>query len=356
MSFGEQCDLIIAMSGDGKVRSCPLGRSALSGRRFVRFDAGETTLGGQRIGEVVVAPDDFSCGEPEGAASVRAPSFSVLEPPQQTVPLVFASPHSGRDYPRRFVASSRLRPLLLRRSEDAFVDRIFASAPSYGAPLLRALFPRVYIDPNREPFELDPAMFDAPLPDYVNASSPRVAAGLGTIARVVANGEEVYRDKLSFEEVRQRIEAHYFPYHRALRNLLASTRERFGCYLLVDCHSMPSVGGPMDADPGLKRLDIVLGDCHGTSCAAAVIELAERTLRGLGFTVRRNLPYAGGYTTRRYGNPREGLHTLQIEVNRALYMDEHAIAPNSGLSSVIAAISTLIGALSALGPQSLKTS
>jgi N-formylglutamate amidohydrolase len=305
------------------------------------------------LAEVVVAPDDFSCGEP--AASVRAQSFSVVEPPEQSIPLVFASPHSGQEYPPQFVAASRLRPLLLRRSEDAFVDRIFAAAPSRGAPLLRAHFPRVYIDPNREPFELDPAMFDAPLPDYVNASSPRVAAGLGTIARVVANGEEVYRGKLSFEEVRQRIDAHYFPYHRALRNLLAATRERFGCYLLVDCHSMPSVGGPMDADPGLKRLDIVLGDCYGTACAPAVTELAERTLRGLGFTVRRNLPYAGGYTTRHYGKPREGLHALQIEVNRALYMDEQSIAPTSGLQSVIAAIATLIGALSALGPQSLKT-
>ena len=229
-----------------------------------------------------MAPDD-SCCEPEGAASVRAQSFSVVQPPEQSVPLVFASPHSGQDYPTQFVAASRLRPLLLRRSEDAFVDCIFAAAPSRGAPLLRAHFPRVYIDPNREPFELDPAMFDTPLPDYVNASSPRVAAGLGTIARVVANGEEVYRGKLSFEEARQRIDAHYFPYHRALQNLLQSTRERFGCYLLVDCHSMPSVGGPMDADPGLKRLDIVLGDCYGTACAPAVTRLAERTLRAARF-------------------------------------------------------------------------
>jgi N-formylglutamate amidohydrolase len=300
-----------------------------------------------------VAPDDFCCG-PEGAAFARVQSFSVVQPPEQSVPLVFASPHSGQDYPMRFVAASRLRPLLLRRSEDAFVDSIFAAAPGRGAPLLRAHFPRVYIDPNREPFELDPAMFDAPLPDYVNASSPRVAAGLGTIARVVANGEEVYRGKLSFEEARQRIDAHYFPYHRALQHLLQSTRERFGCCLLVDCHSMPSVGGPMDADPGLKRLDIVLGDCYGTACAPAVTQLAERTLRHLGFTVRRNLPYAGGYTTRHYGRPRDGLHALQIEVNRALYMDEQSIAPTSGLRSVIAAITTLIGALSTLGPQSLK--
>jgi N-formylglutamate amidohydrolase len=302
----------------------------------------------------MVAPDEACCGEPARGAAMLDRSFSVAAPPVQSVPLVFASPHSGREYPSQFVAASRLQPLVLRRSEDAFIDRIFAAAPAYGAPLLRAHFPRVYVDPNREPFELDPQMFDTPLPDYINSSSPRVAAGLGTIARVVANGEEVYRGKLSFEEVRQRIETHYFPYHAALQSLLDVTRKRFGCYLLVDCHSMPSVGGPMDADPGSRRLDIVLGDCHGTSCASVVTQLAERTLKGFGFTVRRNLPYAGGYTTRHYSRPREGLHTLQIEVNRALYMDEQAISPTSGLQSVINAVTSLIDVLAALDPNVLK--
>jgi N-formylglutamate amidohydrolase len=303
-----------------------------------------------------VAPDDSSCGEPARGAAIFKNSFSLVAPPKQLVPLVFASPHSGQEYPPEFVASSRLHPLLLRRSEDAFIDRIFAAAPACGAPLLRAHFPRVYVDPNREPFELDPQMFDGPLPDYINASSPRVAAGLGTIARVVASGEEVYRRKLSFEEVQRRIETHYFPYHAALQDLLHITRKQFGCYLLIDCHSMPSVGGPMDSDSGSRRLDIVLGDCHGTSCSPIVTQAAERTLKDLGFTVRRNLPYAGGYTTRHYGRPGEGLHALQIEVNRALYMDEQSISSTPGLQSVTRAVTTLIYAFAALDPAVLKAS
>ena len=292
-----------------------------------------------------MAPDENPAVQAAAQDIAEGRSHSVVEPDEQRVPLVFASPHSGQEYPADFIAASRLAPLSLRRSEDAFVDRLFAAAPRCGAPLLRAHFPRVYIDPNREPFELDPGMFNAPLPDFVNAASPRVFAGLGTIAKVVANGEEIYRDKLDFDQARRRIEAHYFPYHATLQRLLERTQRRFGAYLLVDCHSMPSVGGPMDADPGLRRLDIVLGDCHGTSCAPAVTALAESTLRAQGFTVRRNVPYAGGYTTRHYARPKEGLHALQIEVNRALYMDELRIAPAVGLSRVTDALTALIEAL-----------
>ncbi len=293
-----------------------------------------------------MAPDEDPVMQPAGGDRAQRQSHSVVEPVEHRVPLVFASPHSGQDYPPEFIAEARLTALSLRRSEDAFVDELFAAAPGTGAPLLRAHFPRVYIDPNREPFELDPGMFATPLPEFVNTGSPRVIAGLGTIAKVVANGEEIYRHKLDFEQARRRIEAHYFPYHATLQHLLERTRRRFGCYLLVDCHSMPSIGGPMDADPGLRRLDIVLGDCHGTSCAPAVTALAENILRGQGFTVRRNVPYAGGYTTRHYARPREGLHTLQIEVNRALYMDELRIAPAVGLPRVKAALTLLIEALS----------
>ncbi|MBK8174131.1 MAG: N-formylglutamate amidohydrolase [Rhodospirillales bacterium] len=269
-------------------------------------------------------------------------------PAVHSCPAVFASPHSGAYYSPAFLAAARLDHLLLRRSEDAFVDEIFAAAPDFGAPLLKACFPRAYVDPNREPFELDPAMFDSPLPGYVNVSSPRVVAGLGTIARVVADGEEIYRAKLQWDESRKRIETHYFPYHQALQALLAQTRERFGCYLLIDCHSMPSIGGPMDADPGSRRLDIVLGDRHGTSCAPAITALAERVLKGHGFSVRRNIPYAGGFTTHHYGRPLDSLHTLQIEVNRALYMDERRIRPIAGMERVRAAITDLIKTICAL--------
>lgn len=282
-------------------------------------------------------------------------SYSILRPAEQSAPLVFASPHSGDQYPAEFLAEANLSYLTLRRSEDAFVDRLYQAAPQFGAPLLRAHFPRVYVDPNREPYELDPRMFDEHLPDFVNANSPRVAAGLGTVAKVVATGETIYARRLRFVDAKRRIEAHYFPYHQALLDLLHQTQRQFGCYLLIDCHSMPSVGGPMDADPGTRRVDFVLGDCFGSACAPAVIDLAESTLRDLGHTVRRNVPYAGGFTTRHYGQPSEQKHALQIEVNRALYMDEQRIAPTEGLSAISADLTRLIAALAAAGPDLLRS-
>ena len=297
-----------------------------------------------------MGPDDTA---PIAGASARPgqPTFSIVRPTAQTVPLVFASPHSGDAYPPEFVRSVNLGFNVLRRSEDAFVDRLFLAATEYGAPLLKAHFPRVYVDPNREPYELDPGMFDAPLPEYVNRRSPRVAAGLGTVARVVATGEDIYARKLSFDEARRRIEANYFPYHQALNDLLAETHARFGCYLLIDCHSMPSIGGPMDADPGSRRLDFVLGDCFGTSCATAIVDLAERTLQARGHSVHRNVPYAGGFTTRHYGRPRERRHALQIEVNRALYMDESRIEPSGALPDMVADLTLLIAALAEAAPR-----
>ncbi|MBI4184169.1 MAG: N-formylglutamate amidohydrolase [Proteobacteria bacterium] len=258
--------------------------------------------------------------------------FDILAPAAQGVPLVVASPHSGSEYPPEFLASSRLGPLALRKSEDCFIDRIFGAAPALGAPLLRARFPRAYIDVNREPFELDPSMFEDELPTFVNASSPRVAAGLGTIAKVVASGEFIYGRKLCFAEAEARAERCYRPYHAALKELVEATRARFGCCLLLDCHSMPSVGGMTEEDGEARReADFVLGNCFGTSCAAAVVETAERTLAGLGYRVTRNAPYAGGYITRTYGQPADGLHALQVEVNRALYMDEETLEPTANL-------------------------
>ena len=164
--------------------------------------------------------------------------FQIQHPVNQTTPLVFASPHSGRHYPVEFVETSRLDPLTLRRSEDSFVDELFAKAPIYGAPLLKADFPRAYVDPNREAFELDPAMFEDQLPDYVNTNSVKVSAGLGTVARVVAHGEEIYGHKLKFEEVKHRVENSYFPYHQALNELIDATICKFGICLLIDCLSL----------------------------------------------------------------------------------------------------------------------
>ncbi len=287
-------------------------------------------------------------------ASIEAPgAVEVLRPGTHAVPLVFASPHSGRRYPPEFVAASRLDPVALRRSEDAYVDEIFAGVVAGGAPLVRALFPRAYVDPNREPFELDPAMFADPLPDYVNTRSPRVAAGLGTVARVVTNGEEIYRAPLRFADALDRIRRFYRPYHRALEAVIEETRRRFGTVLLVDCHSMPSVGGPMDRDPGRHRVDFVLGDRRGASCRAEVVDALEAYLRRRGYRVTRNEPYAGGFTTGHYGRPDRGVQAVQIEINRAIYMNEETMERRAEIAALAEEMSGLVpvlaGALPGLG-------
>src|SRR5712692_6445516 len=188
----------------------------------------------------------------EAADSVLA----LRQPPRRAIPLVVASPHSGANYPDDLLASTRLDPLTLRRSEDSFVDEIFAAAPDLGAPLIAARFPRAYLDVNREAWELDPAMFADTLPSFVNSRSPRVRMGLGTIARVVASGEEIYARKLAFAEARQRVDTLYHPYHHALRRLVDETAAAFGGYLLLDCHSMPSAASTVG---GQEAADIVLG-------------------------------------------------------------------------------------------------
>ncbi len=276
------------------------------------------------------------------------PSHEVRAPARQRLPCVFASPHSGKHYPTEFLAASRLDPLSLRRSEDSFVDEIFAAAPDEGAPLLHALFPRAYVDPNREPFELDPSMFDERLPAYANTRSPRVAAGLGTIAKVVATGTPIYRDKLTFDEALSRIKRYYWPYHTALRQLIDTTKARFGYCVLVDCHSMPSSGSPCDDGPDLGNIDIVLGDAHGQSCAGRVTACAELVLLSQGYRVARNQPYSGGFVTRHYGRPESGVHALQIEINRNIYMDETRIERGENLVRLQDHVRGLVAALGAL--------
>lgn len=275
--------------------------------------------------------------------------LTVLEPPERTVPLLFSSPHSGREYPPDFVAASRLDPQTLRRSEDSFVDELFASVVRWGAPLLAARFPRAFCDPNREPYELDPGMFSGQLPAYANTRSPRVAAGLGTIARVVATGADIYRGKLPLDEIERRIGQFYRPYHRRLVQLIDETRALFGWSLLVDCHSMPAAGSPLDRDTGAgARIDVVLGDCYGASCAPLITQTAEDAFRQRGYRVVRNTPYAGGYTTRHYGQPRHGSHALQIEINRALYMDESQHTKHAGFSHLAADLEGVVAALAEL--------
>jgi N-formylglutamate amidohydrolase len=258
--------------------------------------------------------------------------LELREPTAPRLPLVVASPHSGSCYPADFLAASRLDPLALRRSEDSFVDELFAAAPDLGAPLLSARFPRAYLDVNREAWELDPAMFAEPLPRFVNAESPRVRMGLGTIARIVASDAEIYAGKLSFAEACQRIDQLYHPYHRILCRLIAETEADFGGCLLVDCHSMPSAQTP----GGCRPADIVLGDCHGAACAASIREAARRFFAARGFSVTVNAPYAGGFTTGHYGQPRRHRHALQIEINRALYMDETSYRRKPGFARLAA--------------------
>jgi N-formylglutamate amidohydrolase len=276
--------------------------------------------------------------------------LDLRRPLQRTVPVVLASPHSGADYPDDFLAAARLDPLTLRRSEDSFVDEIFAAAPELGAPLIAARFPRAYLDANREAWELDPTMFADLLPNFVNARSPRVRMGLGTIARIVASGEEIYARKLRFAEARSRVEALYYPYHHALRRLVDETVVPFGGYLLIDCHSMPSAASALGGQDGAE---IVLGDCHGASCAPQLVEAARSFLAQRNFAVALNAPYAGGFTTAHYGNPRRGRHALQIEINRALYMDERSYQRKPGFDRLRTEMTALVAHLGEVMLESL---
>ncbi|MDJ1158305.1 N-formylglutamate amidohydrolase [Chelatococcus sp. SYSU_G07232] len=276
--------------------------------------------------------------------------FTVAEPDRQAVPFVFNAPHAGRVYPRRFLETSRLDPLTLRRSEDAHVDRLFAGVVGLGAPLMTASFPRAYLDVNREPYELDPRMFEGRLPAFANTRSMRVAGGLGTIPRLVGDGQEIYTGKLPAEEALKRIEWLYKPYHRTLRQLLSRTLRQFGTAVLFDCHSMPSSSLVRD-EP--MRADVVLGDRYGTSCAAAVTDCVEVELRRRGYFVVRNKPYAGGFITEHYGEPATNRHALQIEINRALYMDERTLEPSSDFARLADDLSAVVAALVAVLPAEL---
>jgi N-formylglutamate amidohydrolase len=256
-------------------------------------------------------------------------------------PLVFNSAHSGRDYPERFLQMTRLDHLSIRQSEDAFVDELFARAPHLGAPLIRAHFPRAYLDVNREPWELDPTMFVEPLSERFNTTSPRVAAGLGTLARVVAENKPIYRERLTLDDARMRIEGIYQPYHATMQRLLTESYSAFGVAVLIDCHSMPRLSRSGD------RLgpDVVLGDRYGTTCAPVLADLAEMVFAGAGLRVARNRPYAGGFCTRTYGRPQHGVHALQIELSRHLYMNEVTLEKSAGFAAMRQLIDRLVATL-----------
>lgn len=278
---------------------------------------------------------------------ITEPPFILREPDVQASALVLASPHSGRNYTAGFVESSRLDPRALRRSEDSFVDELYAAAPSHGAALLAATFPRAYCDANREAWELDPAMFEDGLPPWVNTTSVRVGAGLGTLARVVSSGEAIYRRRLRFADAEARVHSCWEPYHAALRGMIEATRRQRGVCLLLDCHSMPDASTPPREGSRVTREgpDFVLGDAHGTTCAPRATRLVESLLRDAGYQVSRNDPYAGGYVTRHYGRPREHVHVLQVEVARGLYMDEAAIEKRPGFGVLRDRLSLVVESL-----------
>jgi N-formylglutamate amidohydrolase len=279
------------------------------------------------------------------------PPFEILEPAQVRGAVVFNSPHSGSIYPAAFLAASRLDLTTLRRSEDSFVDELILGVVRRGHPLMRAHFPRCYVDVNREPYELDPRMFEGRLPSFANTRSMRVAGGLGTVARVVGDAQEIYGQRIPVDDAIRRIEALYKPYHRALRRLFTRVHRDFGAGVLIDCHSMPSTAGAKDERP---RADVVLGDRYGTSCVGLIAETIETTLRGQGYVVSRNKPYAGGFITEHYGNPAVGLHAIQLELNRALYMDERRYEKSASFATVAADLELLADRLSELPIHELR--
>ena len=270
------------------------------------------------------------------------PAFEVITTGAHLLPLVFNSPHSGNCYPETFLASSRLDKAAIRRSEDFSVDALMGKAVALGAPLLTANFPRAWLDVNREPYELDPKMFDGALPPYANVRSVRVAGGLGTIARIVSESEEIYAGPMPVGEALARIEAVYKPYHRTLRDLLVATYGYFGAALLIDCHSMPS---SVRGTSPRHRPDVVIGDRYGTSAATEMTDLAAEILTRLGYVVSRNKPYAGGFITEHYGEPARGIHAIQVEINRSLYMDEKTFQRTEGFEKLAGDLARLAESL-----------
>jgi N-formylglutamate deformylase len=279
------------------------------------------------------------------------PAFEAIEPAHCRGPVLFNSPHSGRVYPRALLLASRLDLATLRRSEDSFVDDLIAGLVGRGHPIMRAHFPRCYVDVNREPYELDPRMFDGRLPSFANTRSMRVAGGLGTVARVVGDAQEIYDQRMSVTEALHRIDRLYKPYHRTLRRLFTKLHRDFGAAILVDCHSMPSTTGSRDERP---RADVVIGDRYGTSCVGAVADTIEQSLRGFGYAVSRNKPYAGGFITEHYGNPTTGLHAVQLEINRALYMDERNYERSPSFERLAGELETLADRLAEIPLEELR--
>ncbi|RKF13510.1 N-formylglutamate amidohydrolase [Roseovarius spongiae] len=273
-------------------------------------------------------------------------AYHLIEPERRTTGTVFASPHSGRDYPADFLARTILDASAIRSSEDAFVERLFDAAPRMGAPLLHATAPRAFVDLNRSADELDPALIEGV---RANGHNPRLSSGLGVIPRVVSNGRAIYAGKLSRQEADRRIVTCWQPYHAALAAELEAAHARFGQAILIDCHSMPHEAMDQFTQKGARRPDVVLGDRFGASASGAIVDRIEAAFRAAGLMVTRNTPFAGAYVTQRYGRPSRGRHVVQVEIDRALYMDERRIEPNADFEAFRALLTGVIAQIAEIG-------
>ena len=273
-------------------------------------------------------------------------AFKLTLPDVQTTSVIFASPHSGRDYPWAFLRKSMLDELAIRSSEDAFMDMLISSAPQYGAPLLCAKMPRAYLDLNRAADELDPAVINGA---QQGSHNPRIASGLGVIPRVVSNGRTIYRGKLSMSEARSRISGYWWPYHDQLAELMGNTRRNFGEAILVDCHSMPHEAVEAVKQGNLPRPEVVLGDRFGASASGEVVDRIETIFLEAGLRVSRNAPFAGAFTTQHYGRPSRRQHAIQIEIDRALYMNELRVRPNGNFDNFRALMTRVVAEIAEIG-------
>ncbi|MBD3665803.1 N-formylglutamate amidohydrolase [Sulfitobacter sp. TSTF-M16] len=273
-------------------------------------------------------------------------AFEVLNPDRNRSCVVFASPHSGRDYPWSFLRTSVLDKHVIRSSEDAFVDQLFDCAPEYGAAFIKAGAPRAYVDLNRSSDELDPALIQGVRRQGHN---PRVASGLGVIPRVVANGRAIYRGKMTYEDAMGRITRYWQPYHDKLQTLLDAAHRRHGQAVLIDCHSMPHEAMDGVARGGMRRPDVVLGDRFGAAASSDVVDRVEAAFAAAGFVVTRNTPFAGAYITQAYGRPSRGQHAVQVEIDRSLYMNEALIRPNGNFEAVQTALRTVVAEVARIG-------
>lgn len=255
------------------------------------------------------------------------PAVIIKKPQKTAVPIVVSSPHSGEKYFPDFLEMTRLSLRELQQTEDRFVDRLFEHVPEVGGTLLTTEFPRVWCDVNRDCRELDPGMFRPALSSEGLLQSAKVRAGFGVIPRCASQSRSIYTHCLPAEDVHQRLQLAWLPYHEALTQLLKELRKEFGMVILLEAHSMPRL-------PQARASDMVVGDVHGKSCSPALTATVEQYLLQLGYEVRRNVPYAGGYITSHYGRPAEGIHALQLEICRSRYLNPATLQPSRGFQQM----------------------